>query len=120
MSRETAKGTWFEREVADFLAEELGSDFIERKAKSGSADEGDIAGVRLPDGGKVAVECKNRARLDIPGWLREAEVERRNYGAEVGIVVYKLRGVGAAHMGDQAVAMTLSTLAALLKSRKEQ
>ena len=39
MSRETAKGTWFEREVADFLAEELGSDFIERKAKSGSADD---------------------------------------------------------------------------------
>lgn len=114
MSRATQKGTWFEHAVADYLADHLASDYIERKAKSGAKDEGDIAGVRLPDGGKVAVECKNRATYDLPHWLDEARIEALNYGAEVGVVVFKRKGIGAARMGDQFVLMGLNEFVTLL------
>ena len=114
MSRATQKGTWFEHAVADYLAERLASDYIERKAKSGAKDEGDIAGVRLPGGGKVAIECKNRATYDLPHWLEEARIEAANYGAEVGVVVFKRKGIGAARMGDQFVLIGLAEFSKLI------
>lgn len=112
-SRRTAKdaGTRFERLVADYLAGRLGSD-IDRQVKTGSDDTGDIRGVSMAGRG-IAIECKDyQGRHELPKWLREAETERRNRGAEYGVVVWKRRGT--AIPGEQFVTMTLETFAAML------
>ena len=114
-SRASAKdaGTRFERSVADFLANRLDDYRIDRRAKTGSKDRGDIAGVRTPSGARVVIECKDTARPDLPGWLRQAETERVNDGAAVGVVVHKKRGT--ADPAEQYVTMSLETLAVLLE-----
>lgn len=116
-SRTSAKkaGAGFERAQADWLAERLGSDHIDRRVKSGATDKGDIAGIRLPDGGRVVIECKNTAKLALPAWLREAETERINDGAEVGVVMHKRHGVSAP--AEQYVTMTAETFARLIQER---
>lgn len=113
-SRSSAKaaGTRFESQQARFLAEALQSDHIERRAKSGARDRGDIAGVRHPGGGRVVIECKDTAKLDLPGWLREAERERLNDGAEFGVAMFKKRGTAVP--GEQYVVMDAATFARLL------
>lgn len=98
--------------VANFLAFRLADDRIERRAKSGAKDRGDIGGVRIP-GGRVVIEVKNTARMDLPGWLREAEVECGNDDAVIGVVVHKRHG--SANPADQHVTMTLETFATLLE-----
>lgn len=107
-----AAGTRFESAQVAFLAEALQSDHIERRAKSGARDRGDIAGVRHPNGSRVVIECKDTAKLDLPGWLREAERERINDGAEFGVAMFKKRGTAAP--GDQYVVMDTATFARLL------
>jgi hypothetical protein len=108
-----AAGTRFERLVADHLATTLADDRIDRRAKTGSKDRGDITGVRLPAGrGRVVIETKDCTRLDIAGWLHEADTERGNDDAAIGIVVAKRRGI--ADPGRQLVLMTLDDLATLL------
>lgn len=112
-SRKTAKdaGTRFERLVADYLAGRLGAD-IDRQVKTGSRDTGDIRGVSMAGRG-IAIECKDYAgKHELPKWLREAETERRNRGADYGVVVWKRRGT--AIPGEQFVTMTLETFAAML------
>ena len=61
---------------------------VERRRLAGVHDRGDIAGV--PD---TVVEVKSGAKLDLPGWLRELEVEMANDGARFGCVAVKPRGV---------------------------
>ena len=114
-SRASAKdaGTRFERSVADFLANRLDDDRIDRRAKTGAKDRGDIGGVRTPLGGRVVIECKDTARPDLPGWLRQAETERGNDDAAAGVVVHKKRGT--ADPAEQYVTMSLETLAVLLE-----
>lgn len=114
-NRTSAKkaGTWLETAVANFLAFRLADDRIERRAKTGAKDRGDIAGVRIP-GGRVVLECKNvSSNIDLPGWLREAETERGNDDAVIGVVVHKRHG--SANPADQHVTMTLETFARLLE-----
>ena len=112
-SRASAKaaGTRFERQVADYLAHRLDDDRIDRRVKAGAKDRGDIGGVRHL-GARVVVECKNTSRLDVGTWLREAETERGNDDATVGLVVAKRHGKGAP--ADQLVLMTLGDLVALM------
>jgi len=107
-----AAGARFERLVADYLAEELDDDRIDRAPKAGAKDKGDIANVRMGDH-KIVIECKDVARTDLPKWIREAQVEAENAGALLGIVVHKRRGV--ASPAQQWATMTLGDLAALLK-----
>lgn len=107
-----AAGTRFERAVADYLAEELDDDRIDRAPKAGAKDKGDIAGVRM-GGHKIVVECKDVSRMDLPKWTREAQVEAGNAGALVGVVVHKRHGV--ANPGRQWCTMTLEDLVSLLK-----
>ena len=114
-------GTNFESCTAAYLSRALADTRIERRAKTGAKDRGDVAGVRMHGGGRVVVECKDYAgRIgDFRRWLREAEAERGNDGAEVGVVVAKLLGVPADRrtlgaMGGQLVMMTLRDLCALL------
>lgn len=95
-----------------------GNDFIERRAKTGSKDRGDIGGVRLPDGRRVVVEVKNVAKMSLGTWVREAEVERLNDDAAVGLVVHKRVGKARQQMGEQYVTMTLNDLLVLLGGQR--
>lgn len=114
-NRKSAKaaGTWMERITAEFLAFRLADDRIERRSKNGAQDRGDITGVKTIRGGRVVIECKNTTRLDLPGWLREAEVERGNDDAVIGVVAHKRHG--SANPADQYVSMDLETFARLLE-----
>ena len=112
-SRASAKiaGSRFERLIADYLAEHV-DDRIDRRAKAGAKDRGDIGGVRTPHGGRVVIEAKNVTRLALAQWIGEAEVERGNDDALVGLVIAKRHGV--ADPGAQYVHMTVRDLVALL------
>lgn len=112
MSAQRAKGTRLERLVADYLAGALGDDRIDRMPAHGAKDRGDIAGIRTVLGERVTVEVKNHARLDLAGWISEAETEAGNNDSPIPVVVHKRRGKGAA--GEQYVTMTLDAFARLL------
>jgi hypothetical protein len=106
-----AAGSRFERDVADFLATTI-DDRIDRRVKTGAADKGDIGGLRFK-GHRIVLECKNHSRLDLAGWIAEAQLEADNDGAEIGVVVHKRHNVGAA--GRQWVTMTLADFAWLIR-----
>lgn len=110
MSAAKAKGTAMETAVARYLALHL-DDRIERRARSGSKDRGDLGGVRHM-GQRVVVEIKNFVTPRLSGWLTEAELERRHDDAGVAIVVYKRHGKG--HPGDQVCMLTLRDLVSLM------
>lgn len=113
-NRASAKkaGSDFERRQADWLATRLHDDRIDRRVKTGAKDRGDIAGVRVP-GGRVVIECKNVTTMALPAWLREAEVERGNDDAVIGVVMAKRRGT--TDPAEQFVVMTAETFAILLE-----
>jgi hypothetical protein len=111
------KGSAFEIATANYLAETLADDTIERRILHGAADRVDIAGVKLA-GKRVVVECKAEKTLKPAEWLREAEVERVNDSASFGVVVAKRKGVGETRMTDQLVIMTLGTFADILKETR--
>lgn len=100
--------------IAAWLALHL-DDRIERRAKTGAKDRGDISGLRVR-GQRVVVECKDVARMDLSGWIREAETERGNDDAGVGMVVHKRRGKSLA--ADQYVTMTLADLVSLINGQR--
>ncbi len=114
-SRASAKkaGTSFEGVVAEFLAFRLADDRIERRAKTGGKDRGDITGVKTIRGGRVVIEAKNVRTLALKAWLREAEVERGNDDAVIGVVAHKTHG--SAVPAEQMVTMTLETFARLIE-----
>lgn len=114
-TRASAKqaGSRFERAIADHLAAEL-SRFIDRKVKTGAADQGDIANVETHKGKVIAVECKDYGgRILAAEWIGEAHVERDNAGGVAGIVVAKRRGTTAP--GQQWVLATVDDLIAIIK-----
>lgn len=104
-----AAGSSFERQVADYLNRHV-DDRIDRRVRT-AADRGDIAGLRHM-GQRVVVECKNTTRINLGAWAAEAEIERGNDDAGVGMIVHKRHGKGQA--ADQWVTMTLGDLVALL------
>ncbi|MEQ6899249.1 hypothetical protein [Microbacterium sp. KR10-403] len=114
-NRKSAKkaGSLFESVVANFLAFRLNDDRIERRARNGAKDRGDISGVKTIRGGRVVIEAKNVARVDLPGWLREAETEAGNDDAVIAVVAHKRRG--NANPADQFVTMSLETFARLIE-----
>lgn len=71
-NRQSAKaaGSRFERQIADALAAALGDDRIDRRARNGAKDRGDIAGIRL-QGQRVVIECKDTATMRLPEWTLE-------------------------------------------------
>lgn len=114
-SRASAKqaGARMEREVADYLRDQLDEPSIDRLVKSGAYDRGDVGNVRDHLGRLIAVEVKNTAKMSLPAWVGEAHVEAENYGAHVGVVVSKRHGVG--DPGRQWVHMELDDLIELLR-----
>lgn len=111
-SRSSAKaaGTRFETLIATYLAAHV-DDRIERRARTGGKDRGDIGGVRI-HGKRVVLELKDVSKLNLAGWHTEADIERGNDDAIAGIVIAKRHGRG--DPADQWVHMTVRDLAALL------
>ena len=119
-NRASAKkaGSSFERLVADYLAFELNDDRIDRRVKTGSKDRGDVGGVRTIRGGRVVIEAKSVSRDNLPLWIREAEIERGNDDAVIGVVAHKRHG--SAQPADQYVSMTLETFVRLLEGGPDE
>lgn len=116
-SRASAKsaGTARETQVATYLAAHV-DDRIERRAKNGANDRGDISGLRVL-GNRVVIEVKDYGGKLLPGqWLNEAETERGNDDAIAGLVVAKRRGT--TDPGDQYVLTTLRDLVALITGER--
>ncbi|MBF6368405.1 hypothetical protein IU469_22165 [Nocardia puris] len=118
-SRRSARqaGTRHESAIAAYLAAHV-DDRIERRARTGAKDRGDLSGVRAPGGGRIVIECKDVARLDLAGWVREAEIERGHDDAIAGVVVAKR--ARTADPGAQYVVMTVRDLVALLTGRRPE
>jgi hypothetical protein len=117
-SRRSAKtlGANFERRTADYLAATLDDDRIDRRAKTGHKDRGDISGIRAHNQ-RIVIECKNSPlHADIPAWIREAHTEAGNDDALVGVVIAKRRGV--TDPGQQWVHMTVDDLCALITGER--
>jgi hypothetical protein len=111
-SRTSAKqaGARFERQIADYLAAHV-DDRIDRRARNGAKDRGDLTGLRI-HGQRLVAELKDRTRVDLAGALTEAELERGNDDALAAVVIYKRHGRG--NPADQLVTLTVRDLAALL------
>jgi hypothetical protein len=113
-SRASAKkaGTSFATGISAYLAWHLTDDRIERRATTGAKDRGDITGLRHM-GQRVVAELKNYGgRYEVGAWLNEAEIERGNDGAGVGMVIAKRRGT--TDPGEQVVIMTVADLVSLI------
>ncbi|UVT31600.1 holliday junction resolvase [Mycobacterium phage Mask] len=121
-----AAGSRTERAVADYLAQALDDDRIDRRVKTGAKDRGDIAGVRV-HGQRVAIEvkdvkhedctkCQRVSGLKLPEWTGESAAEANNDGALVGVVVHKRNGT--TDPGKFWVHMTLDDLLALITGRR--
>ena len=102
-----AKGAKFERDCRDFMRDH-GFPYVERAYGAGRQDDrGDLLGLPL-----VAIECKDHAKLNLSGWLDEAEKERENAGKRLGVVLAKRRGKGAR---EAYCIMTLETFCELVR-----
>ena len=85
-SPQKRKGSSAELAVAKWL-NRLGWIHAERSRAGWTDDRGDIDG--MPG---VCIEVKNEKRIDLPGYLRELEVEMANAKAWTGAVIVKRRG----------------------------
>lgn len=98
-SANKAKGSSFERAVADYL---IANGFPEADRRYGAGsqfDKGDIVGVP-----KFVLECKNQAKINLAGFIEEALVEAKNANKPYGAAVIKRRGK---NVKDSYVVMTL-------------
>jgi hypothetical protein len=114
-SHRTARqaGTSFETWLVDYWREAFGTRTIERRARKGARDEGDIAGLNS-HAGPICVEAKNHNRIDLAGWITEAQIEAGHADAAMGVVVAKRRGYGRGSMGEQYVILRLEDFTILL------
>lgn len=112
-----AAGSRFERLIADYLNERLYGLSVDRQVKTGARDSGDIAGVHIA-GKRIAIECKNVTRMDLPKWVREAHTEAGNIGGAAGVVIHKRHGNGKPE--DQWVTMTVTDLVTIINLTNER
>lgn len=85
-SPQKRKGSAAELAVAKWL-NLLGWSGAERSRAGWTDDRGDIDGIP-----GVCIKVKNEKRIDLPGYLRELEVEMKNAKAWAGAVIVKRRG----------------------------
>ena len=100
------KGTAWESAIVTYLR--TWWPFTERRALSGAADQGDIAGIV-----GVCIEAKASTRWEIPAWLRELDVEIANSQADVGALWCK--SINKAQVEDGFIVMRPAQFVALLK-----
>jgi hypothetical protein len=102
--------------ITTYLRDRLGDDRIERRRLAGARDRGDIAGVRHL-GQRIVVEAKDYGgRVQVGPWLNEAEIERGNDDAGVGLVIAKRRGT--TDPAEQVVLMTVRDLVSLMTGER--
>lgn len=87
------KGRAWESAVVQYLNQN-GFPYAERRRLNGVQDRGDIAG--FPG---LVIEAKHERSYKLPEWIREAERERVNDNAELGVVWARQNGVPFAGSG---------------------
>lgn len=111
----TQAGRQYETDLMKYLRES-GFD-VERLRLTGTEDEGDLL-LRGALGVRYVIEAKRTKALDLAGWIKEAETERKNYlshrsnslddtrfALSAGfVVIHKARGKG---IGQSYVTTTL-------------
>lgn len=85
------RGAQWETDLAAYYAAN-GFPLAERRARTGIHDKGDLTGISP----LVVHEAKNEKVINLPGYLREAEVERANADAALGVVLVKRRNASVA------------------------
>lgn len=93
MSRSKQKGTAWETDIVRALNEYSWPN-AERRTLSGAGDKGDI-NVHP----KVVIEAKSHGTLKLAEWVAEADTERLNADADIGVVWAKRRGKASAEDG---------------------
>ena len=117
-NRKSAKtaGTRFETAIAQYLAEQLEDDRIERRRLGGRFDRGDITGLRH-HGQRLVIEVKDYGgQIKAGPWVEEAHTEAGNDDALAGLVIAKRRGT--TNPGSQYVLCTVNDLIALLTGHR--
>ena len=107
MSKSKAKGTKLESEVVTYLRQ-TGWPSAERRALTGTNDQGDITGVP-----GVTIECKSRNGFFPSEWCDQLDREMANTHDAVGFVVAKRRGT--TEVGDYFALMPVHVLVDLLR-----
>jgi len=110
VNRSKAKGTAAETAIARYL-QTNGFPYAERRTLNGTHDRGDIAGIP-----SVVIEVKNCAKTELGSWIAEAERERDNDNATLGVVWHKRRG--KTDPADWFVTMSGAQFAALLREQQ--
>lgn len=109
MSKAKQKGTSAESALVKYL-QANGFPNAERRALTGSLDQGDITGTPC-----LAWEVKNHKAYHIPAWLKECEIETGNAKADFGILAVKPNGVGLGNAGQWWAIMTMDQMVKLLR-----
>lgn len=109
MSKSKRKGTSAETALVGYLRNH-GFPNAERRALSGINDKGDISGT-----GDLVWECKNQKSYKLSEWMREAQVESANAGADLGMVIIKPVGVGLTSQSKWWAMLELADMVDLLK-----
>lgn len=105
-SPQKAKGSRFERKIADYLN---GAGFTTERTRVGWQDDrGDIHGIH-----DFTIECKNHARMNLAGWIEEMKAETINNDTVLGVVIHKRKG--KSDPADQYATMPLWMLVLLLR-----
>lgn len=101
MSKQKAKGTSFETSVLPLFRL-----YYPQATRAPLVGKNDVGDLNLPTEWRYICELKNHARLDLAGWLKEAQREAANKGPGVaGVVVHKRRGT--TNPAEQYVTLTL-------------
>lgn len=109
MSKQTQKGTRAENACVEAL-QRAGFKHVERRAKNGIHDKGDLAGVV---GWCFEVKGHDSYAGKLSGWLEEAEIEKANAKADHAVVWHRRKGKGKAE--DWYVTMTGAEFLSILK-----
>lgn len=89
MSASKRKGTKAESDIVAYL-QSHGFPYAERRALAGANDRGDVSGVP-----GVVIEAKDCVRIELAAWLDEANAEKANAAAPIGVVWAKRKGRGS-------------------------
>ena len=130
MGEQTHVGTTFETGVRVYLQTHALID-VRREVKHGNRDEGDLHATI--HGHSAVVECKRVERVTpklLAEYKLQTEVERRNAGADMGILVTWRKGKGfrydekptgtrAKSFGENVAHMTVETLLMLTDAKGE-
>lgn len=111
MGTSRAKGTKAESALTAYLNSSGWPD-ADRAPLRGRFDKGDVKWLPW-----IAVEVKNVRTPAYGQWLKEAEAERVNLGAEIGVVIHKPHGTALTDQGNWHTIMKLDTFLAMVRAR---